>query len=493
MPQWIGTARRGASSAAARAAPVGVEVALPERGPPAPHRQQRDVQRAEVGHRVVDVGVAGEVDAPLGTDHEAQRVGVRTAAERAAAAVVVRADGDDRHAGHVHAVADGRPRRPARSRPAQHGPAPARHEHAHVARQAAQRAEVEVVEVEVGDQHGVERPASPRGRAAAPCRRRCASRPRSRGSVSSRAPPTAISAVAWPTQVRRSGVVPPILGCPAVPRIAIDLQPLRASRDLRLLLTGEFLTGLGTQAALVALPFQLYTQTGSAFLTGLLGAVELVPLIAAGLYGGAIADRMDRRRLLLLVQIGLVLTALGARRGRARGRAAGLAALRARRRAGGLRGGRGRDAHVDRAEPRRARAPARRAGARLRPVPRCAAIVGPAAGGLLIAAAGVEGAYIADAASCLCMTAAAARMGPQLPHGEHADRHRHPAVDRRGAAVRARQPGAQGVVRDRSGRDDVRDAARAVPGALRLGLRHGRGRHGRCSTRRCRRAPSWRR
>src|SRR3954447_666511 len=89
-------------------------------------------------------------------------------------------------------------------------------------------------------------------------------------------------------------------------RLALDLSPLRASRDLRLLILGEFLTGLGTQAALVALPYQLYTQTRSAFLTGLLGGIELVPLIAAGLYGSAIADRMDRRRLLLLVQIGLV-------------------------------------------------------------------------------------------------------------------------------------------------------------------------------------------
>jgi MFS family permease len=81
-----------------------------------------------------------------------------------------------------------------------------------------------------------------------------------------------------------------------LPRIALDLGPVQASRDFRLLLSGEVLTGLGTQAALVALPYQLYTQTGSAFLTGLLGAVELAPLIAAALLGGAIADRMDRRR-----------------------------------------------------------------------------------------------------------------------------------------------------------------------------------------------------
>ena len=76
---------------------------------------------------------------------------------------------------------------------------------------------------------------------------------------------------------------------------------MRESRDLRLVLSGEFLTGLGTQAALVALPYQVYTQR-SALLVGLLGVVELGPLVAASLLGGAIADRIDRRRLLLVGQ-----------------------------------------------------------------------------------------------------------------------------------------------------------------------------------------------
>src|SRR3954463_13891726 len=92
-------------------------------------------------------------------------------------------------------------------------------------------------------------------------------------------------------------------------RVAVDITPVRASRDLRLLLGGELVTGMGTQAALVALPYQLYVETRSAFLTGLLGAVELLPLMAMALLGGALADRHDRRKLLLLDQIGLVLGA----------------------------------------------------------------------------------------------------------------------------------------------------------------------------------------
>src|SRR4051812_42884317 len=89
-------------------------------------------------------------------------------------------------------------------------------------------------------------------------------------------------------------------------RVAVDITPVRASRDLRLLLGGELVTGMGTQAALVALPYQLYVETGSAFLTGLLGAVELLPLITMALLGGALADRSDRRKLLLADQAGLV-------------------------------------------------------------------------------------------------------------------------------------------------------------------------------------------
>jgi MFS family permease len=89
-------------------------------------------------------------------------------------------------------------------------------------------------------------------------------------------------------------------------RIAVDVQPLRDSRDFRLLTTGSLITGLGTQATLVALPYQVFVITGSAFMTGLIGAAELVPLVVASLFGGALADRFDRRDLLLICQLALV-------------------------------------------------------------------------------------------------------------------------------------------------------------------------------------------
>jgi MFS family permease len=80
-----------------------------------------------------------------------------------------------------------------------------------------------------------------------------------------------------------------------------DLSPLRESRDYRLIVSGTVITGLGTQAALVALPYQVYVISHKPVLVGLLGLVELVPLVAASLFGGAWADRVDRRGLLLLV------------------------------------------------------------------------------------------------------------------------------------------------------------------------------------------------
>lgn len=197
-------------------------------------------------------------------------------------------------------------------------------------------------------------------------------------------------------------------------RIAVDTTALRESRDFRLLTVGSFVTGMGTQAALVALPYQLYTQTGSAALTGLLGAVELVPLVASALLGGAIADRMDRRLLLLLDQIALV------------GLSAALAVLAFGGHVplgllyalGGALAGAGAIQSVGTS----AIIPNLVAPARLRSalaltygLGTLTMVVGPALGGLLIAAGGVRTAYAVDAASCAAMVGALVALAPQPP------------------------------------------------------------------------------
>lgn len=79
----------------------------------------------------------------------------------------------------------------------------------------------------------------------------------------------------------------------------MDLTPWRASRDFRLLVVAGTVFYLGGMVTYVAVPYQLYRQTGSTLAVGLMGVVELVPLIVFGLYGGAVADHYDRRTVLI--------------------------------------------------------------------------------------------------------------------------------------------------------------------------------------------------
>ncbi len=82
------------------------------------------------------------------------------------------------------------------------------------------------------------------------------------------------------------------------PGLRPDLTPLRSSRGFRLIFASRTVTALGTQASEVALLVQAKQLSGSPLAVGLLGAVELVPLLVFGLYGGVLADRFDRRVLI---------------------------------------------------------------------------------------------------------------------------------------------------------------------------------------------------
>jgi MFS family permease len=77
----------------------------------------------------------------------------------------------------------------------------------------------------------------------------------------------------------------------------MDLSPL-AGRDFRVLFGSGTVTLLGTEATDVALVIQVKQLTGSTLAVGLLGAAELVPLVVFALYGGVLADRLDRRRVI---------------------------------------------------------------------------------------------------------------------------------------------------------------------------------------------------
>ena len=76
--------------------------------------------------------------------------------------------------------------------------------------------------------------------------------------------------------------------------LRLDLTPLRTSRDFRLLFAAGTVFYLGAMVTYVAIPFQIYALTGSNFAVGAIGIVELVPLVVFGLYGGALADHVDR-------------------------------------------------------------------------------------------------------------------------------------------------------------------------------------------------------
>ena len=196
----------------------------------------------------------------------------------------------------------------------------------------------------------------------------------------------------------------------------VDLTPLRASRDLRLLIAGNVVSGMGTQASLVALPFQIYTQTRSAFLTGLLGAVELGPLVVMSLFGGALADRHDRRRLLLLDQVALVATAALL----ALCAFLGSSPIGVLYVLGGLLGGFGAVQNVIRSAivPNVVAPELLRSAIALNfGLFQLTYVVGPGLGGVLIGALGVGAAYTANAVSCLAMVAAALAMSPQPPRG----------------------------------------------------------------------------
>jgi MFS family permease len=80
--------------------------------------------------------------------------------------------------------------------------------------------------------------------------------------------------------------------------LAIDLTPIRKYRDFRYLWTSGLISNLGSMITYVAIPFQIKELTNSYLAVGISGLVELVPLIVFGLYGGVLADAVDRKKMI---------------------------------------------------------------------------------------------------------------------------------------------------------------------------------------------------
>ncbi len=258
----------------------------------------------------------------------------------------------------------------------------------------------------------------------------------------------------------------------ALRAIRVDWALLRRRRDLRLMLSGYTVSLLGGEFTQVALAVQVYALTHSSLKVGLLGAAEFIPVVALALIGGAMADAFDRRKLIwgaelaaafvsaaLLVNALLPHPQLWLLYVAAALFAAASTVLRP---------------PLDALMPRLVeRDELKVASALESAIAGLALVAGPALAGVVIAAASVGTAYAIDVASFGASLTAFALHA----HAPAAARRRAAVAEghRRGPQVRRLAPGAARLLRDRHGRDVLRDPVRAVPG-VRRALRRDRGR-----------------
>ena len=200
------------------------------------------------------------------------------------------------------------------------------------------------------------------------------------------------------------------------PRLLADVTPLRESRHYRLLFLNEGFAFLGSQITVVAVPLQVYLMTRSSLAVGLVGLAQLGPLLACSLVGGAVVDAIDRRTLMIWVQLahgalsaGLAVNALAPHPALwplyvLTATSAGLSAF----------DGPARMAAVP-ALVRRELVPA--AAALHQVLNQVGQVAGPAAAGLVVARASFSAAYAVDVVTIVVASLLALAM-PRLPPGE---------------------------------------------------------------------------
>jgi MFS family permease len=200
------------------------------------------------------------------------------------------------------------------------------------------------------------------------------------------------------------------------PRIAVDLAPLRESRDFRLFFGGLLASSLGSALTTVAIPFQVYDLTHSSLQVGLVSLAQLIPLILGSLIGGTVGDVVDRRTLIAGTAVASGATAAGLLANALSPHPSLLVLYLVSALAAGLTG---------------FASPARNAAIPMLVPPRLliaaysynqmvfqlAVIVGPLVAGALIASVGIAWTYGLDAASFILMLSAALAMKPLPPEG----------------------------------------------------------------------------
>jgi MFS family permease len=207
-------------------------------------------------------------------------------------------------------------------------------------------------------------------------------------------------------------------------RILVDVTPLRFDRRYRLLWSGQAVGGIGTQITRIALPFQVYVMTGSTLAVAVLAAVQLVPILTFALGAGSLADAIDRRRLLIVTQVGQGAASL-ALLGLALLPAPSLLAILVVAFVGASLSA------ID--QPARSSAVPRLVAPERLPAAialnelnyQTASVIGPAIGGLLLATVGVRGAYAVDVLSFAASISALIAIGPIAPMADA----RRPSLD----------------------------------------------------------------
>ncbi len=88
--------------------------------------------------------------------------------------------------------------------------------------------------------------------------------------------------------------------------VFIDIRPLKNNANFRKLYLSQLISMMGSQMTMITIPFQIYALTGSTFETGIVSAVELICLVATALWGGVIADRFNRRRIIIWAELAMM-------------------------------------------------------------------------------------------------------------------------------------------------------------------------------------------
>ena len=229
---------------------------------------------------------------------------------------------------------------------------------------------------------------------------------------------------------------------PAIRRLFVDISPLREFREYRLLFIGHGVTMVGRQLTVVAAPIQVYSLTRSTLAVGVLGLAQFPALFVGSFVGGALADAMDRRRLLLIAQVLLAVTTAGLAVNATLARPS-LVAIYALTAANALLSG------VDQ-PTRSATVPRLVSASRLSSaislqilLSQLATAAGPAIAGLVIARVGVAAAFAADTVSFIAAGGVMLAMRP-LPPSEGGTRADLRSV-REGLSFIRRRPELQGT------------------------------------------------